>query len=195
LTIPLLLATFGLTGCAARYSPDEAPVSLAEWRPDHPPYVRANLVLSGTVVPVQVTASRQGDQVRLRLDAHGETLEEELYRLDGDAFRMEYAVGERFDPPVTLMQSPVRPGETWEWAGTLSVGPLSRRATANVVTSREELNLPGGPYDALRVNVTLSLDSGKATPAVRELRFWFAKGRGLVRREFGASSTREPAGP
>jgi hypothetical protein len=55
------------------------------------------------------------------------------------------------------------------------------------------LNLAGGPYATIRAHVALVLDTGSPEPAKRELMFWFVPKKGIIKRDFGAISTREPA--
>lgn len=174
------------------HSADES-VRLDEWMPGTAPYERANLVLSGTVVPVQVVTQKRKGSTKFSLSAHGVVLEEEAYEEDDGGFRLVGAGGERFDPPITLIPQPHRAGEESKWVGHIVIGLLEIDAKATTSTARETLNAPGGPYDALRVDLRLFLDGGEPQPVTRDLRFWFAKGKGLVKREFGSGSTREPA--
>ena len=60
--------------------------------------------------------------------------------------------------------------------------------------TREEKIDVGNLADALLVEVDISMESGAANaPATRQLMFWFVKGKGLVKRDFGASTSRVPA--
>lgn len=180
-------------GCVVRSHSADETVRLADWMPGGAPYKRANLILSGTVVPVQVAMQKKAGTTKFSLSAHGVVLEEEAYQEDEGGFRLVGAGGERYDPPITLIPQPHRAGEQSKWVGQIVIGLLAIDAKATMSSARETLNAPGGPYDALRVDVRLYLDGGEPQPVTRDLRFWFAKGKGIVKREFGSGSTREPA--
>ena len=157
------------------------------------PYLQGNLILAGTVVPVAIEVKASGDQTRFDLVAHGETIEKEIYGNGPSGYSIIEAGGESYVPPVPILRFPLDVGDRWKWSGTASSGPIRHQATAEISTSREELNVPGGPYSTVRVKVELKFSgTGAAQPTVRNLDFWFAPGKGVVKRQFGASSTREP---
>lgn len=157
------------------------------------PYERAALVLAGTVVPVDVqrVEERPGD-VAFRLVAHGQLVEEERYRLETHSFSIVSAAGESYKPPIPLLANPIEAKKPWVWQGSLTSGVEHRNARADLVAIDERLNLPGGPYDSIRVDVELSIEGVGPQPAKRKLAFWFAPGKGIVKRDFGSSSTRAP---
>jgi hypothetical protein len=162
-------------------------------QPDAAPGDEAELVLAGTRLPVELRHSQQAEMLTLELLAHGELLEREVYRSLPEEFGLVEASKERYDPPLPLLRFPLQIGETWEWSGTMEMAASPRPVTATVATASDKLYLGEAPTEAVKVSVHLAIDAGpNLPPAKRELTFWFAPGRGLVRREFGAASHREP---
>ena len=75
----------------------------------------------------------------------------------------------------------------------MTAGNEPHRASATVSTSTETLRLTTtGSTPSVLVVVDLEIESGGQEPAKRKLRFWFVKDRGVVQRQFGIGSTREP---
>lgn len=161
----------------------------ATLRPHSLPYQRAALILAGTTIPVDVSVLTSGDLIRFRLKAHDAILEEETYRVLPQGLQLVSAAGERYDPPIFIVRYPFRDGDRWSWNGTIESGDRHRQATAVVSVEGEKINLAGGQFDAIRVDVQLTY---VGEPARRTLSFWFNPGHGIVKREFGAGSTREP---
>jgi len=198
-SMPLLLVALLSAHCNRSDSSKPEPTgdrqnltSIEEFRPNALPYTSAALVLAGTVIPVQMKETPHAGKVTFLMTAHGETLEEESYVFDSSAFRIAGAAGETYEPAITLLRFPMRVGDEWVWNGEMESGSVSRPARAKVTTKSEPLNIPGVASDSVRVAVELEMDSGAPTPAIRTLTFWFVSGKGVVKREFGASSTRQP---
>ncbi len=165
----------------------------AELKLDQVPYTKADLILAGTRIPVKLSLKRNGTELHFLLWASEQQVEEEVYDLTPAQLALINASGEAFSPPIPLLMFPLSPGREWDWSGTMMSGPTKRLATGTIQTQAANLNIVGGPYETVLVKLKLSMDGGGATPAERELSFWFARGAGLVKREFGSSSTREPA--
>lgn len=159
------------------------------------PYTNAALILAGKPLPVKLSSKRTGPVVTFALDAYGQTVEEEVYRNGANVFEVERVSGEKYLPPIPLLKFPAKTGEQYKWSGEMVSGEQARKAKANVLLSGDRLNLFGGQFDSLQVTVNLEMESGGPEPAVRKMSFWFVPGKGIVRREFGFSSTREPAPP
>lgn len=178
---------------------DELPVqgtkigTFAEVAPDALPYSKGALILAGTAIPVEIARERTEDRVIFSLIAHKQTLETETYSLARSGFAIESAAGESYLPPIPLLRFPMTIGEAWIWNGEMSAGDVKRSASATIKTSDDTLNLPGVTGAAIKIDVQLSMDSGGPEPAKRRLLFWVLPKMGVVRREFGASSTRLPA--
>lgn len=199
--IPIAAAIAATYGC---YGPEQAArprtpgqtqlvfVDHGVLMPHGLPYERAGLILAGTLVPVQMRRRESAEGVVFDLVAHGQVVEDEQYFNSADGFKLVAAGGERYEPPVPIVRYPFKPGEAWDWSGKLHCGARARTATGNVVVDRDNLNVPGGPFQTLRVTIDLRIDGGGPATADRKLVFWFAPGKGIVKREFGFCSTREP---
>lgn len=152
----------------------------------------ANLILAGTKIPVAIRQERDGDRYKILVRAFDQTLEEESYRISKDEFLFEHLSGERFEPPIPIVRFPLTVGDKWDWTGDAFLGPLSRPASATVSTANDKLNLASGNLETVRVVVDLTVKTGRGTMADRKLQFWIKPRAGVVRREFGSSSLREP---
>ena len=187
-----------LSGGCQPAVPPAAKVS--DFVPAKAPYTDAALVLSGTRLPVRLEVEQSGSEIVFFLKSkHGEVLEHEAYTVDASRFALWRAGGELYDPVIPLLTDPLKVGSKWEWKGQMRLavdgkpaeGPTtSTPATAAVSLVNDQLNLRSGASEALRVDVLLKMDSGTAQPAERKLSFWFVAGKGMVKREFAASSTR-----
>lgn len=145
--------------------------------------------------PIAVTMSRQarGSEVRFSLSAHDEVLETEVYLSTTSEFAL-ISIDERFEPPLTLLKFPMTIGEPWDWSGELVAGGVRHKAKATITPSTEQLFLTKtGGVDTVKVQVELQIDSKTPSPAKRPLTFWFARGKGIVKREVGTATSREPA--
>jgi hypothetical protein len=183
-----------------RSGPDVAPGRLigsySELKPDAQPGLRADMVMAGTRIPVDVSVKSTGSLFEILLRAHGQTFEREVYRDDPKSFSLVEAAGDRYSPDLELVRFPMRVGDGWNWHGTVSSGGIRRTATASVDSSTTHLYDNGATTEAVKVEVNLSLYSeGTKMPAKRKLTFEFVPGKGVDRREFGDASVREPAGP
>jgi hypothetical protein len=166
-----------------------------ELQPGATPYSEAYVIFGGHPVPTTVTAERQDGNVVLRFIAFDRAMDEERYALDETTFRYLGNVEDAFDPGIPLLRFPLDVGDKWTWSGTNVLGGQVRKASADVSTSQDRLNTVAGEFDTVRVAVQLSIESGSAEPVSRLLTFWFAPKRGVVRREFEMSTTREPMPP
>jgi hypothetical protein len=175
---------------------DTGPVvsELADLAPTNPPAAKSVLILGGTRVPVDLTTRLDGKRFSIALHAHDEIFEEEVYESNPDSFAVRVAGGETYQPAIPLLVAPIRLGASQQWTGTSTSGSATRKATATITSSTDKLyDEPDSP-SAVRVSVKLMLDAnGDAPPAPRELSFWFVPNEGIVRREFGNASIREPA--
>ncbi|MBX3096962.1 MAG: hypothetical protein KF812_08875 [Fimbriimonadaceae bacterium] len=162
--------------------------------PDPPEDSPVHLIVAGyEVKDVAMKVEREGGQVRLKLTAHNETLQEEHYLLDASGLYVNRMVGETFDPPLPLVKFPVDGNQSHDYSGTVTVGQSKRDAKATVTTVSDVLNSIGGQFDCVKVTVALSLRQGSAPTQERQLVFWVSPGHGIVKREYGSEATREPA--
>lgn len=157
------------------------------------PFDNAVLILAGSEVPCKVVREENGEQVKLRFVAYDQTIEEEIYEATDSGFRLVEAAGEKYAPAIPLLKFPMNIGDASDWAGQTYFGEVARPAKAKIETAKKKENLPGGPYDTIYISVTLQIESGGPEPAVRQLEFWIEPTHGVIKRQFGASSTRVPA--
>ena len=148
---------------------------------------------AGTIIPVEVKRENADGNFALKFWYQGAELEKEVYRSKSNEFDLVNAAGEDYSPPLPLLMFPMHAGDSWKWSGQMLIGPTGRNATA-IISTREDKIDTGTMSDALVVEVDLSIDNGAPTPATRQLMFWFVKGLGVVKRDFGASTSRMPAG-
>lgn len=191
----LALVAVTLIGCGCQSdAPSGNGPSIADalvFKADALPAEKAKLVLAGTEIPVEVKRRSEGTEVILELWAHGEIVQQERYESAKDAFSLKVAGGEHYEPPLPLVKFPMEIGASWRWKGAMIAGERSHSAQGSVTTSTEQVYAPT-PEAAVKVEVALELDSGGPVAAKRTLTFWFVEGRGVVKRAFGAGSTREP---
>lgn len=185
------LVLFALVGCKPRPS---GPDWVSELRPDTPPPPRADLLLAGTRIPVDVNTVRRAKEYVIELSTFGETIEVEKYISTPTEFLLREALGEVFKPALTLLRSGAKLKEKWEWRGAISSGGVDRRATASVFMSDEPASTKALPAESIKVVVSLTIASGDGISAERGLAFYFVRQKGLLRRDFGHGSTRVPAG-
>jgi hypothetical protein len=159
------------------------------------PYEDAYVIFGGHPVETTVSAQRSEGNIELQFICFDRALDEERYSFDDTAFRYVGSVEDTFEPGIPLLRFPLEVGDEWTWAGTNQFGGQERAATADVTTSQDRLNTVAGEYGTVKVAVQLSIESGSAKPVSRLLTFWFAPKRGVVRREFEWSTTREPMPP
>jgi len=196
----LALAMACLGGCFPRslpHAPAHESLFLRDAqtvRADRVASADGELILAGSAVEVTIKPVRRGDELEITLLAHDRALERERYRTNAHGFALMEAAGERYDPALPLLRFPMQVPERWDWSGTVVTGGRRQSAKARVATELETLNIPGGPYRTVRIDVTLTVTSG-TTPVERALRWWIAPGQGIVRREFGTGSARGPRPP
>lgn len=162
--------------------------------PDRLPYEKASLILAGTTYAVGVRREERPDGIQFLLVKGDEVLDRETYVLDDDAFRIRLAAGVQYEPPIPLIEFGKRIGDEWGWQGHVLMGAERLSAAAAVSTAEEDINLAGAFDRGLRVRAILEIDGPASDHKLqRALTFWFAPRRGLVKREFGTTSTRMPA--
>lgn len=191
------LAKKGSVDVAAQQEPPAPRIltleSADDLKLDALPYIQGQLILAGTVIPIELQLKRKGSEIHYLLLASGQQIEEEIYELGPSELLLRNASGESFTPPIPILRFPMSAGRSWDWSGKMASGPTPpRQASAQVTSEGVTLNVPGGPYSSVLVRVKLEIESGGPSAAERHLSFWFAQRAGLVKREFGSSSTREP---
>lgn len=165
----------------------------ADLQPGVPPPTAARVLLRGTEIPVVLQVSDDNDLVHFNwVTEYGVEVESEAYLSNEQGFYFVEAPLEKFDPPMPLVEYPLEIGKEWKWSGYVIYGRHKYPAKADLVAARETLNLPTGHAQALRIDVHLVYDANSPERTVRELKFWFEPGKGLIKREFHDGSTREP---
>ncbi len=164
--------------------------SSADLRPDADPGPE-KIVYAGTVVPVETKRNNVNGDYVMDFWYKGYSMETEKYKSTPSEFDLVNAAGEDYSPPLPLLYFPMNAGDSWKWSGQMVTEPISHNATAIISTREDEINV-GTMAHALVVEVDLSIDNGTSTPATRQLTFWFVKDKGVVKRDFGASTSRIP---
>jgi len=194
----MVLCVIVAAGCRHR-SDSSAPPSItaqrvpfqyADLKPENYGTPAATLVFYGTHVPVKVNAKKTGDILDLRFISHDEEIESERYRYSDREFDLVQAAEDTFTPPIPLLKFSFTTGDSWDWKGTLKEGNATRSASAQIRTSFDRVQIKTLWTDCAKSDVLLSIDSGTAAPATRQLSFWFAAGQGPFKRTFGLGSTR-----
>ncbi len=190
-----VLVILSLAGCRPGGDQGITIATAVELLPDALYQPQATLNYGGTPVLVEMKREAAGQEVRFLLSAHGEVLETEVYRSSTSEFSL-ISIDERFEPPLPLLMFPMTLGKPWEWAGELVAGGVRHGAKATISPSTEQLFLTKtGGVDTVKIDVDLKIDSKTSTPAKRHLTFWFARGKGIVKREIGTATSREPSVP
>lgn len=172
--------------------------SSGDLKPEVLPPKEANLVLASYIIPVELEGKAVNGKLVLTWLADKDSrsgppvvAEAETYFFSDQGFSLAEAPGERFDPPIRLVKYPLSLGDTWDWSGKLQTGATAAKATAKVTASEAVLNIPYGNFSALLVTADIHVEQG-TEGAKRTFKFWFQPGKGLIKREFGQSSSREP---
>ena len=170
--------------------------SASQLRPDATPGNKTLLTLGATQLPAEIVRIEDKGNVTFDIRSHGDGIERETYRLEPGRFLLVEAAGETYVPPVDLLRFPLRTGDAWRWKGQLSNGAGNRSATADITTSSSRIFIPhSSSVEAVFVEVNFKIEApGADTPAERRLAFWFGSGTGILKREFGFGSMREPGG-
>ncbi|MBX3114266.1 MAG: hypothetical protein KF836_06840 [Fimbriimonadaceae bacterium] len=166
-------------------------------KPEVAPPKEANIILTGTSIPVELKETRKENQVSYTwvVDPKSESgdpveVETEKYFFNDSVFSFAGTAHEKYDPPIRLIQYPLEVGSTWEWTGNIITGQIKSPAKATISTSADTANWASGKVNTLLVKVTLEF-AARTSPTARELKFWFKPGEGLIRRDLWDSSTRE----
>ena len=171
----------------------ESPINSSQnLMPDAPPPKLGNLVLAGTLVPVDVKATKEGKFLLIECLSRDTVVERERYSFSDKVFAIVSGPSDVFEPPIALIQYPMEIGGEMSWAGKVRTGTNSNPAKAVVKSSQVPVNENFGSFQALRITVDLKIDTGSPTQSEARLQFWFKPGEGLLMREFGAVSKREP---
>ncbi len=156
--------------------------------PEAWPHPEINLTLAGQEIPAKVVMNKHGDEREIVIMNGDVRLESELYLVNDSGIflkRIGPSDGEWYDPPIPLLKYPAHVGETDRWSGSYAVGDRKIPANAKISLSLEQVSLATGTAQALRCNVDLVIDDGSNQNVKHALVFWFTKGGGPVKRDFG----------
>jgi hypothetical protein len=194
LSLVALLAPGGCFWHQDGASPKDGPrfTSRQDLDPTRIKHLEARLVLAGTEVPVTLEPQVQGSEFDVLIRAKGAVMETERYLLTDQTFAFVGGTGEEFLPPIPILRYPLQVGDTWKWTGVAALGPVKKKANADVTTGLETLNIVSGVSDSVVVTVDLSIEAQPGLPAARRLRFWIDPKDGLIKRDFAHNSLREP---
>jgi hypothetical protein len=157
-----------------------------------------SLNLAGIEIDGDAEMKVSGEARVLSVAKDGAVIDEESYIVKSDGVylaRKGTAGGDTFEPPIPLLKYPSKVGDKYEWTGTVSSGGPDRiKSEASITTSAESLSLATGTHEAVRVSIALLIHDGPK-PAERKMSFWFVKGQGPVKRDFGTNQVRVPRAP
>ncbi|MEZ0327860.1 MAG: hypothetical protein ACAH95_18340 [Fimbriimonas sp.] len=145
---------------------------------------------------MDVDAELDDNEYIVRIEAHGESYDEEIYKDLPGSFSLSEAAGEMYDLPIPLLKFPMDVGDSWKWEGSATAAGESSDATATVTTAEEQVFVCGVPVQAVRTVVSIKIvPAPGAQPITRDMTFYFARKRGLFKRSWGNTSVREPDCP
>lgn len=163
-----------------------------QMQPQTLPYARAYLILGGTPEETIIeTVSRTGE-VDFNLLIEDTIVEQEFYGYDDKSFRFLGNTHERFEPGIPLLRFPMKAGEDWSWGGKYTFAEREMDAEATISTELDTIDTLAGQFETVLVIVNVEVDADAVEPVKFERKFWFVPKRGIIRREFEHSGTREP---
>jgi hypothetical protein len=112
------------------------------------------------------------------------TPDEKLLLSEKGLFRLGVS-GRNFDAPLCLVRFPHKDGGKWD-VNISGPAPLRKEAGTATAVKIEEVTVPAGKYEAIRVEIKTTSPCG--TPL--ETTFWFAPGVGLVKMAYAGSGER-----
>lgn len=182
------------SGSSASGKPPAQSIVLAVEEFAKVPYEKGELVLVGTPVPITLKSEATEEGFKLISLVQDIPYEQEVYAAGSGALKFAGTDAETFTPPIPLVSQPFEVPGTWTWAGEMALAGRTFNGSAEVESSKETLNLPGGPYDSVRLDVHLELEDKGGNISKRKLSFWLTDDHGIIKRDFAASSTRQPIG-
>ena len=164
-----------------------------DFNPSTAPPAAAQLTMAGVSFPVTLKVNTaDGGELRIVAIQDAKAVDQEVYQDDGATFSLAHAGGENFKPPIPLLNFPMHIGDTWDWAGSTTMDTSAQAARASIRTAVSRTMIDGNPENSVEVDIDLEMGINSPSPMRRQLKFWFVKGKGIVRRSFGEESIREP---
>ena len=159
----------------------------------------ANLILGGRLIEVHLQEIRNDSSVIFAWltppsgsGQEGVEIEREKYGFSNTGFSLLAGPAESFESGIPLIKFPFTIGDSYDWEGVQYLGKNKRTAKAKVTTSAEQVNLETGNFETVLVTIDLTVETGTPGGSQSQFKFWIKPGEGVVKREFGFSSTREP---
>ena len=143
--------------------------------------------VDGTKTNYALKTKKEGSVVRFQAISEGNIIDEEVYEVKNRTILLKNAVGENFNPPITLIEFPLEVGSQYQWTGKMACEVTSLDGAATVLTSTDFVPLKDKSEDAIKVEVNLRFGNG----GNRKLSFWFVKGKGILKTEM-VKTIREP---
>lgn len=169
--------------------------ALSDLDPQVAPPKFANIVLTSALIECQLKEQSTDHSIVLRWLTPGSRaveIEREKYFFDKSHFAFAFGPAESYDPPITLLKFPFKVGDSYSWKGQQTIGRTKRPGTASISTSTDVLDLPDIKTETIKVNVDLNVQTGSPGGTQTNLVFWIQPGHGVVKRDLGRSSNREP---
>ncbi len=160
--------------------------------PELTPDKNANLILGGTKIPVELKETLADGKITWTWMTQGTEIEKEVYSTTPQKFALISGPAESFNPAIPLIKFPFKVGDSYSYKGSQTFGMVKREATAKITSSNDKLNLETGVYETVLVTIELNVASGTPGGTNSTFKFWFSPTKGMVKREFGFSSTRQP---
>ncbi len=172
------LSTAATKELAIHYWPLQDGSSWSMPIPDENP----NWVVNFTVSKVVQNSPGVSD-VDVAYTLNGNQVQKEVYEVTANAIarvRGGANAGSDFNPPMPVLEVPMKNGATWSWKGTVGAGLLQQQASAQfTVSGPVEVTTPAGKFSAMRVHSALVVGSGKSAISVPN-DSWYASGVGIV---------------
>lgn len=192
LIVAAIAATVGVpTACkhgevAGRYERN------SQINPQRLPYSDAYFLPVGIIVETVMSSDESPGAVDFALTSKGTLIDVEHYRYDETSFNYIGNDDETFEPGIPLLKYPFSVGDEWKWSGLYKFGGKDRKASAKIKTTSEVLNTVVGQFSTIKVTADLEIESGIGSIVQFPLVFWIAPDKGIIKREFPYSGTREP---
>lgn len=89
--------------------------------------------------------------------------------------------GKKLDEPLLWIKTPLKTGDTWDWKF------LNGTTGTDTVRGMEKLEVPGGTFEAVKVDSKMSIGGGGA---IVHSTNWYASGVGLLKTSFNGNDQR-----
>jgi hypothetical protein len=190
--LAVLIVLTGLVGCdhfhVDTVSPDSGYVrTIDEFLPLNAGQKSALFTVDGTKTNYAMKTVISGSSISFQAISAGNLVDEEIYDVQGHSILLKRAAGENFEPPITLLKSPLNVGDHYSWKGVLACEIEKIEGHATITSSNDFVPVKDKSEEAVKVEVDLKFGQG----ANRKLSFWFVKGKGVLKTEI-FKNIREP---